>query len=102
MSKARQVPYAMGDRVLCAQKLRRGYWKHRPGSDRGIKCWKPVPCDVMGVVVGYRTLQEGYTEYHGEDGAQWVKTGQMPCALVAIDLYKNPIYVPLDAMLKAD
>lgn len=42
-----------------------------------------------GIVVGTRTLQEGYSHYHG-DGIDWVSTGTIQVVLVAVNLRHEP------------
>ena len=61
--------------------------------------WLPIPRDGSGILVGYRTLTNGYTHRWSEDGymlREWKHTSTVRCALVAFSLYRRPVFVPLD------
>lgn len=53
--------------------------------------WADAPREV-GVVVGARTLQEGYTQYGGYDEPPvWMQTGTREAVLVAANLRTKPM-----------
>jgi hypothetical protein len=43
-----------------------------------------------GIVVGTRTLQEGYSEHSYEEPSAWVQTGTIDVVLVAVNLRHEP------------
>lgn len=56
--------------------------------------------ETSGIVIGLRTLQTGYIENDGEYGSYWYGRGDTPCVLVAVDIYKNPVRVPYEHILR--
>jgi len=67
----------------------------RDTSDYPRKTWRAVPQTGQGVIVGLRSLQNGYTQNDIEEGRSWVLKTITPAFLVAVHLRKSPIYVPL-------
>lgn len=53
---------------------------------------------VSGIFTGWRIRKNGYTDYDPVDGNTFVETGSVRCALVTTHPWKNPIFVPLDAL----
>lgn len=71
--------------------------------------WLPVEREGVGFVMGYRSLTNGYTDVFsdGEWGYEsqiraWVNVSNTPAAVVAVDLFRKPLLVPLDALHKRD
>lgn len=62
--------------------------------------WLPedLPAAKEGVVVGYRTLQNGscITEAYGE--RHWRTSSTVQGALVSYNLHRKPVFVPLSAL----
>lgn len=54
-----------------------------------------------GILAGYRTVFSGVAEYLGEEGTGWQHEAHHRVALVYIDLYRNPVRVPVDAIQEA-
>jgi hypothetical protein len=69
--------------------------------------WLPVERTGVGFVMGYRSLTNGYTDVFsdGEWGYEsqvraWVNVSNTPAAVVAVDLFRKPVLVPIDALRK--
>ena len=68
-----------------------------------VKRWRPLPdSDGEGIVVGLRTLQEGWTDSWTEGDElgsytirQWMRLGTVKVALVAHNLRDKPAYVAI-------
>ena len=50
----------------------------------------------LGMYIGYRFKQNGYTINHQEDGLEWKCTGIVKVALVIKNERTNPIFVPFE------
>lgn len=96
--RAATVPAQLGQRVRFTQVLQRMDVKVGARA-RHERHWLSVERAGEGVLVGYRTQSNGYTEWWGpEEGSEWRQTGTVRCALVATNLYRNPERVPLEAL----
>lgn len=97
MSPRRAVPppFALGQRVCFATRLTR-HEKFDVARCATRVCWKPAPilAPGEGVIVGYRTRFDGYTEWAG-DNTIFVPAGHQRVALVAVSLYRDPVVVAL-------
>lgn len=49
-----------------------------------------------GIVIGKRTLSNGYNEYHPETGNIFHPQEHFQAYLVAVDMRKNPVYVKIE------
>jgi len=62
------------------------------GPHKGM-VWTDMPLNkpMEGVVVGFRHVRDGYTEYIGyEEGSAFVQTNAVPVYLIATNLYQTP------------
>ena len=89
-----------GSRVNC----RRCYERtHRPLKGYyGIleKYWEVVPCHIEGgIYLGERSLSNGQIDVTG-DAIVFERKSGFKAALVAPDGHRNPVYVPLDAVVE--
>lgn len=84
----------LGDSVVFSAVLRRkSRVEHRQ--------WMPMECnDTAGILIGYRTLSNGTTEWDREEGTIYHPTEYINVALIAYSLYRAPIYAPLDKVRK--
>jgi hypothetical protein len=86
------MAFLLGQRVRYTKPLRRvedsGPWGKRH------KTWSSytLPEERRGVVVGYRTLQNGHREYVDE-GFYFVPDGYVKAYLVSYDLHRKPEFV---------
>lgn len=94
-------PFALGERVTFSSVLKRQRVDTAVHNVRFQLHWLPVEKRGEGLVVGYRTLVNGYTVYDRHDGNQWVPVSTVKCVLVAFNLYRLPACVPLDAISRA-
>ena len=53
---------------------------------------------MNGMVIGLRTLSNGFIDYNSDYGYIYNPTEYLQAALVAFDLRRKPILVPLDAV----
>lgn len=86
-----------GDVVVIPHKL------NRASSYVGNQWWKiwsikPFPKPVTGILIGFRTLQEGVTTYDEECGRYFTPKTYLKVALVALSAYKNPVMCMLDSV----
>lgn len=60
--------------------------------------WLPdkLPEPLEGVLMGYRTLQNGSTHRTKEDGTIWQTSSTRQGALVSFHLRRKPVFVPLE------
>jgi len=83
---------ALGQWVTASDRM------YRQGSYPG-KVWKRWAevirraNPVEGIYIGTRTIQDGHTEYCGEDGSYWVPSGYKEAWLIVEDPRRNPIRV---------
>lgn len=77
------------------------------GKDQQKWISVPLPSEERGILIGYRTKSNGYTssECDYDDGygtgnyiTVWNPTGYVKSAIVVTSLYKNPIFVPREAI----
>lgn len=68
----------------------------RVKDPNGSVTWVPVPHPPKsGVFVGYRTLNVGRVVWGGwEEATEFHRSGSVKAILVAVHLYKNPVYIP--------
>lgn len=94
-----------GAKVSCKQKLIRYQERAKDGNfpNRYLKGWRRGKCinsikqkQFNGLFIGYRTVQEGYTEINGEYGPFFVPVNYKKVALVVKDENTNPVYVHLE------
>jgi hypothetical protein len=92
-----------GDRVSCLQKLRRSYdfSEVRELGGPYKRVWRRVALEPRrGILIGYRTLQD--VRVFPKDGRfRFVVVRRLRAALVVFSGAENPVYVPVDAMVKA-
>jgi hypothetical protein len=70
----------------------------RSAKAQWVKTWVPHPLEPqVGAYIGYRYLQEGYTQYT-EDGKDWVQLRTVACALIVTTPRKNPVRVPISSV----
>lgn len=93
--------FRLGEEVGFNTYLVRKYMGATP-SHRYIHAWVSETClPRKGVYVGYRHKNIGYSTY-SEDGSYWTTTGQILCALVAVDPRRNPVPVPFEDLVKKE
>lgn len=103
--KTEPFPYALGDRVKFTRHLER----HGRYADRiSHKVWEKAPTDYLlesfpeigkekvGIVIGVRTLADGYNTYDYDSGTEFHATGFFQAALVVFDLRRKPVFVLLE------
>lgn len=62
-----------------------------------FKTWKPVPFNYgAGIVIGKRTLFNGYNIYDHEAGNIFHPQETIQAYLVALDMKRNPVYVKIE------
>lgn len=85
----------MGKRVGVSKKfLRTSYPKK--------EYWETA-VSLTGWIVGFRTIQNGYSEWVDEYvGYMWNPTSYIKCVLVSLTPHQNPIKVPLDGFEVTD
>jgi len=89
----------LGSSVTVYGKLKKDYSKepeNTPVSYRGFfRGWseEKFKQPVLGLFIGVRSLQEGYTVMNYEKGPYFVPTNRISAALIVTDLHKNPFYV---------
>lgn len=93
----------LGDSITYSAVLRRTWV-----GPRDIATWLPrAIAPTRGVIVGTRTLAIGRTRQDGEfdewSGRSytirvWERLGSVRAVLVAYDMVRAPVYVPLDAV----
>ena len=71
------------------------YIRHRNGSQR---YWQKVPAAGRGILVGIRTLQDGYMAEHHDRPATWVCTNRKRAALVLQELRYAPLIIPWESI----
>lgn len=96
----KQPKLALGTPVRFSAVLSRQEVEPRPGQYE--LHWLPEARDGTGVVAGYRTLSNGYTDAWTEDEGfsrytvkEWRHTGSVPCVVVAWHLHRKPVFVPI-------
>lgn len=95
-----KIPF--GSTVECKEHLVRSQHRARDPKhpERYLKAWrrhkftKPEP--FLGLFIGYRNVQEGYTERDYEEGHYFVPVAYQKVALVVRNSTTNPVYVHLD------
>lgn len=95
----------LGDRVRAKNTLHRvagqrlmKHWR-RAESTEYAKVWepRPIPQSVEGVIVGKRTLNQGFNEWGGYDEPTiFIITGHLEVVLVAYNLRRKPVPVLLE------
>lgn len=93
----------LGQRVKFTAVYQR-HWK--PSTDKvthdGRKVWMvheqphQIPQPWEGVLVGLRTLSNGTIRWDYDSGTDYRVTETLPAALVAYDLRRTPVLVPMD------
>jgi len=88
-----------GTKVKITKKLvRESQRKHTGKFWQRWKIWKPVEYCSEGIFLGYRTVQDGTTDWEDEVGMIFMKKSCYKVALVSPSAKENPIYVPLENM----
>lgn len=83
-----------GDKIAVNEKYVRVY-------ENGMKIWKSVKCDLNNCIyLGTRTLSNGSIRYSWDDGTDYRPTTHFPAAIICPSDKHNPIYVPINAMVK--
>ena len=92
---------AYGDRVTFDHYYYRTSKQTKRGKDNyygTLKCWEVGLCDMQGIFLGTRTLQDGWLDWPCDEGCTFVPTRRYKVALVSPGPNKNPLYVPLTAI----
>ena len=63
--------------------------------------WVMKEEDGEGILVGFRSVQNGHMEFES-DCAYFVSEEHIRMALVCNNLYRNPIYVPVECAFDAE
>lgn len=102
--------YELGDRVIFTRSLHRrnvsrdtvvGEWPNERTVYRNYKEWtlerwigdQPPEDPRPGIVIGKRTLANGYLHYDYDTGATFEPDEHLTAYVVAYDLHRNPVYV---------
>lgn len=93
-----QLSKLFGKKITFASKLVRGRDRQFDGVGKYGKGWNPKSIKpTEGIIIGKRRLQKGFREYIDEYvGWQFITMGYIPAILVAVDMNRNPIYIPID------
>lgn len=88
----------LGARVKLTQALVReqGRESHPQFGTHWSKMWRtrPLKAPVEGIIVGRRTLNQGFNEWIGNDeGITFVITDRFQAVLVAFDMRRKPVPV---------
>jgi len=64
--------------------------------NRRFKEWEIIKSKAPqnGIVIGYRNLSNGFTDYEAEVGTMFTPTETFRAILVVFSMYRNPIFVP--------
>lgn len=67
-----------------------------------VKYWHEQPFDGEVIYLGTRQLQNGTREYDSEYGCYFIPTEYIKAALVSPGPRLNPIYVPIDGLVRVE
>ena len=92
---------ALGQWVTCSDRMYRRWDYHTKTYVRWAEFIPGGPKPIEGIFVGYRTIQDGYTEWGGEEcGNIWNPTKYKEAWLIVTDPRHAPIKVfPEDVTL---
>lgn len=95
------IKYEMGDKIIFDKFFKRvTTYKKQGGSarDRRFKQWdiSTFKTPKKGIVIGYRNLSNGFTDYNQEAGTMFTQTECFKAMLVVFSMYKKPILIPVD------
>lgn len=94
----------LGQRVAFDHELRRfKSAPHTSGPFAFDRTWdrRKVPT-ITGFVVGVRTLQNGTTIFYGDEPPVWRRSGSVPAIVVAVNLFRKPVFVHPDDIRDPD
>ena len=102
------MTYTLGSPVRFTHILTREdvHCPEKTGAEVNQKHWLPSPKEGRGILVGFRTKSNGFVEtvrdgddyWGGDYYTIWTPVNYVKCAIVSTNLYRNTIFVPLDAL----
>jgi len=89
--------YKLGDQITFDSFYKRKTsYKLQGTYNRRFKEWDITKNKTThnGIVIGYRNISNGFTDYDEEVGTMFTPTETFRAILVVFSMYRNPIFVP--------
>lgn len=99
MKSSNQTSELLGKKITFSNKFirQRGTFPNGRGGNMNGKTWNVFHCKpTTGFIVGRRVLQEGFSEWYGDEhGMVWMRRGSISAYIVATAMNKKPTYIPI-------
>lgn len=91
--------YKLGDQIIFDSFYKRkSSYKLQGTYNRRFKEWEiqKYKTPQNGIVIGYRNLSNGFTDYEQEVGTMFTPTENFKAILVVFSMHRNAILVPIN------
>lgn len=97
----KQLEYKLGDKIIFNKFFERKTTRKPIGETSFIGRFKQWDIEHLkspkeGLVIGYRTLSNGYTDFEDGVGTIFEQTESFKAMLVVFSMFKKPILVPIE------